>query len=251
MKILAFADIHSSRRFLDPLMLASKWAKTENPDVVVIAGDIWEDGITMLFQMLDQSFEVPVVFCLGNHEFVNHTVEEIHEQARIMQKEHMGKLFCLDVLGHVKVNDVNFAGNVLWYDGTLSNLTEYQKEYYLTNIHSGWIDHYIKNFNCREENRKCVDQILPLQYETGQKVLVTHMVPHRALNWFETGQPDSMFNLYSGMSDLLSKINPNVAICGHTHKRVITTINNCQCYNIGNDYCRRDNIFIQKDIIEL
>ena len=76
--------------------------------------------------------------------------------------------------------NVNFVGNVFWYDFSLNkNPLVMQGE-----ILDGWLDATIENFDPIHENIKCQKQIVDNLSKNMKNVLITHMVPHIKLNWF-------------------------------------------------------------------
>ena len=236
MKILALADLHATGRSHDSLDAAVAIAYRGNYDVIVIAGDVSEQSVPDVYNLL-LAFPVPVVFCLGNHEFSRHTVQAVHQKYTELQEQHKDDLIrCLDVVPKATLKDAVFMGSVLWYDGTLSTLPKDRRDELMEHIHPHWYDRTIHDFNPRKENEECVKRLLPLNDEQGVKVMVTHMVPHRILNAFEQTEPDGPFNVYSGMNNLFDRVKPDIAICGHTHKQVIETIDGVHCWNVGNDY---------------
>lgn len=250
MRILALADLHATPSN-NMVEVAARELTQDEYDVVAIAGDISDWGIEWLFKSLGERFhDIPVVFCLGNHEFAHRGVAKVLDRCRAEQEKAPGNLHCLDVKGPVEINGVTFGGNVLWYDGTLGTMTDEDRHHAMEYIHPLWLDHTIKDFNPRLENARCVESIMKMK-DAPVKVLVTHTVPHKSLNWFETEQPDSQFNIYSGMADLIGKLEPDVAICGHTHKRVVNRIGGCRCFNIGNDYNRAKTPDLKKEVIEI
>ena len=66
MKLLAFTDIHGSFKALKEI---EQKVKTENPDLLVCAGDIsmFENNINILFKRIN-SYNKPVIIVHGNHE---------------------------------------------------------------------------------------------------------------------------------------------------------------------------------------
>lgn len=223
-----------------------------SPDVITISGDIYDNRVINPYEELG-TLGKPVIFCLGNHEFIYRTVEETLNQYR--QYERHKDVYCLDVDGHVDIDGVRFVGNVLWYDGTCSIRDDC--DYHLRYIDDGWLDREIVDFKPVDENHKCVNQIINnCRGFGGKKVLLTHTVPHWELNWFCYHQPLSVYNIYSGVQNLFLRTNLyfNACICGHTHKAMdiecpCSDGRKIYCYNIGNDYFERSNGLTKKLIV--
>lgn len=236
MRIAAFADLHCSCGDFRALKEAKQIAVNNKSDVVVIAGDVTEHDVEDPFEHI-LGFNRPVVYCMGNHEYVWNTVDDkLANIAKLQEKYDGNGIFCLDVLGVVVINGVMFGGGCLWYDGTLGCQPEDIKKQMLEAIDPDWYDCRIKHFDPLKEHKRCLEKMEPLKHHIGTKVMVTHTCPHKKLNWFETGMPLSKFNIYSGCADILTEFKPDIAICGHTHKQIITNIDGIRCFNIGNDY---------------
>lgn len=249
MKILVLADLHLNKEMITSAFYLNKLKRSKmnwyeghkkDIDLVVIAGDIVEHSIMNSnidpFDALYKFFEKDVVFCLGNHEFAYSSHPEVLEYWKKWSHPHV---HCLDIDGSYRKDNVNFVGNVLWYDFTLNNCRTLMKG----EIVDGWLDATIKNFDPLIENEKCQKQILSnlITNDDVKNVLVTHMVPHKNLNAFSIDDPFSPYNAYSGMDDFLLTIqnkraNLSHAICGHTHRRIMDTIHGVDCINVGNDY---------------
>ena len=254
MKILFTSDLHIINSTMhQQLGIVRKKIKKEKPDVLVVSGDVSDDIYIKADDLLG-FLDVPVVYCLGNHEFVrNEMGANTVENTLNFYKSKIGKnnAHCLDVEGHFDIGNVRFVGNVLWYDGTLSNRPDADAN--IRNISRHWLDSMIADFRPVEEHKKCVAQIVGNLKDIGDKkaVLVTHCVPHRELNWFDRNEPMSIYNAYSGVANFFDKngVYPDVALCGHTHKEmkyvhVSPKGRETRCSNIGNDY-----FFWNKDIL--
>ena len=248
MKILSFADLHITDTMSYQSEYVKKCIKQYNPDVVTISGDIFDNKQINPYKEISRFCkDTPVVCCLGNHEFAYRTVNETLGFYCEKYSPEKYDVHYLDVVGHKCVENFNFVGNVLWYDGSLKNIYNQSDK-----IVYNWLDSSIKNFNWREENWKCVEQINdeknhPLEcdgWKIEKTVLVTHCVPHIDLNLFSF-EGASEYNMYSGMKNLFAKLNKKIdyAVCGHTHRRVCKTIDGVDCVNIGNDYLFRQNSF--------
>lgn len=247
-KILFTSDLHMNRFTIDDVLCAVRRKLADsNPDVLVISGDVSDLPTQNTFGYFGE-FDLPVVFCLGNHEFafssVKDTIEKYNHDYEVCVLHGVTNVHCLDTeKGHFDTHRVRFYGNVLWYDGSLCNLPN--KDTYISKIYDGWLDSSIRKFNPLGEHMKCVEQIKYAQRTAhGRKlVLVTHCVPLRKLNLFDSDQPQSIFNTYSGVDNLFDSyhIHPDVALCGHTHRRVVCehqmkSGKTVRCYNSGNDY---------------
>ncbi|MFA6889899.1 MAG: metallophosphoesterase [Bacilli bacterium] len=234
MKILCFSDLHITSAEIDsPICLSLKTVISDNdPDVIVIAGDVFDNPNIHPYRYLSSLTELPIVCCLGNHEFYHHGgVDRTLEFYRKNIIDGCNVVY-LDVVGSHKVDDVLFVGNVLWYDGSMKNYPFQTDE-----IVPNWLDSQIVNFDWRKENLLCEQQIKEhFSHEAGKRVLLTHCVPHVSLNRHYV-RP-SPFNMYSGVVDLFSKLDiyPELSISGHTHREVELVINGVHCYNVGNDY---------------
>lgn len=249
MNVLCFSDLHFYERDSKSIELCKKTANAHKPDVVVISGDVCDNKKINVYEELSKivNNDVTIVFTLGNHEFAHSTIADTLKRFQDGYNPKKYNVHCLDIIGHKCVNNFNFFGNVLWYDGSLSNI--YNQRYLIS---ENWLDSTIYHFNFREENRKCIEQILDKknhpEYNGNIKItknfLVTHCVPHIDLNlWSFDGA--SEYNMYSGVKDLFSKLPFKVdyAVCGHTHRYTTKEINGCCCVNIGNDYLMNENGF--------
>lgn len=240
MKILATADLHLGYARSQSIKLLEKIIYKEKPDVVAIAGDIYDyRGINPSYELHRLNENIPVVYCLGNHEFAHRSPEFVYEHYCFNDRFH--NVHCLDIDDFVDIEGVRFVGNVLWYDGSLSERMDVSQK--LKNIDKTWLDSTIYDFDPVIENKKCIEKIKKsLNDWSGKSVLITHTVPYWKLNQFSYDTPDGIYNIYSGVKDLFHNedINVDVAICGHTHRPVRLLYEkdgkSIQCYNIGNEY---------------
>lgn len=259
-RILFTSDLHLTVGYQEQqFKQLSARISEENPDVLAVSGDVADYRVNV-FGWLGR-LGLPVVFCLGNHEFVYRTVDETLERFRRLKEETScfcaNDVHCLDTEGHFDALGCRFYGNVLWYDGTLYNGQNASNV--LNTIDGRWLDSRIVDFRPVEENRKCIEQIKHEQRGSrGKKrILLTHCVPARKLNLFDKETPLSVFNCYSGMENLFDwhKVYPDISLCGHTHRRVVCEFKcrngrEIRCWNSGNDYFPY-TFNVQTDLIEV
>lgn len=75
MKILKLSDIHQYSYYLFT-RLFSCLPKKELYDIVVIAGDMTNGDLNLMKQIID-TFEKPVYFVLGNHDYLKHSIDHV------------------------------------------------------------------------------------------------------------------------------------------------------------------------------
>lgn len=252
MKLLVLADLHFQSKTLANKFYLEKQKRVirqhlgsaiDECDLVVIAGDVTESSIIKTscnpLDALYYIFDKEVIFTLGNHEF---SFNKHSDVLTYWEQFFHHKVHCLDICGKVTFNDVNFVGNVLWYDFSLNKCMSIMKG----EVIDGWLDATIKDFDPIKECELCKDQIFSSLSKEHKNVLLTHMVPHIDLNIFSRTQPYSPYNAYSGCERFLLDIidagyKIDYAICGHTHQRECKTIEGINCINVGNDYFQRTN----------
>ena len=240
MKILCLADLHRLETDRIAMVEQDEWLegllREHSPDVVVIAGDVFEANSKLHpYEELAAIFhDLPVICTLGNHEFWYRTVSQVLDKYRDLYDPAKWNVHYLDVVGGFDVDHAHFFGNVLWFDGSMSTVPGQNIDSFADHM---WRDYEIRDFDWRSACANCVEQIKanqPKDWQTG--ILVTHAVPHSALNG-HMSQVTSKYNAYSGVSWLLDETEPDYAVCGHTHHHVVgKVIRRVRCVNVGNDY---------------
>jgi len=200
MKIFATSDLHISNPDSEQFSILKYKVEKEDPDIVVICGDIYDTLDVDPFSEL-ATLGKPVVFCLGNHEFAYQKYGDVINRYACLQMQHLDeKVYCLDVLADgIEIDDVKFVGNVLWYDGSLSERMDVKDK--LKHIDKNWLDNTIIDFDAVKENKIGIDLIKRAMtgWNDKRSVLVTHTVPYWKLNQFSYETPMSVYNIYSGV----------------------------------------------------
>lgn len=225
MKILCMADFHISS-WLETFILIERIQQIPCVyEVVVIAGDLFERNFLDKndpYRVLKGIFpDLPVIFCLGNHEFVNKDYEQVLDFFR----REKSNIHCLDVEGNVQVGKYNFVGNALWYDDSMSIYARKVNYDFPTKKTSDYL------FNPREKFEDCLQQIKDNCSNSRKNILVTHTCPHFSLNGHRhTGEGS---NSYAGSINLLESLEFSYSICGHTHTPASSKVNGCYSINVG------------------
>lgn len=245
MKILCLSDLH--RNYKCDLKHSTKIIrevyKECKPDIVIISGDIHDimkDDIVFInpYKDLANLFNNTLTLCcLGNHEFAHTNIERVHNLYKSLYEPDKYNVHYLDIIGSYKYHNLNFVGNVFWYDGSMKSYADQN----VCDISKKWLDSTIIDFNPIEENKKCIKQILDNKSDLHLNFLITHTVPHISLNIHQTNP--SILNAYSGVANFLDYYKFDYSISGHTHRRIIgKIINGCTCINVGNDYILDNDI---------
>ena len=240
MKILILSDLHIENHYTLGYVLCyiNDNINPEDYDTVVISGDIFESSYQKdYYKALHEMFNgKPVICCLGNHEFFHRDHNKVIEHYRELYNPEKYDVHYLDVVDSVTIDEVNFVGNFLGYDGSLGFKDQVMEDW----AKFGWMDYTIKSFynkgylNFYNENR---EKILNSIEENCSPILVmvTHTVPHADLNLHMS--KESSLNAYSGVDNFLKDCDVDYSICGHTHLKVIgKTIEDIDCVNVGSDY---------------
>jgi len=238
MRLLALSDLHLKNhidieKFINKLKpLLVKYS----PDTILITGDIFESFFDVNpYQKLAEIFgDLTVICTLGNHEFLRYTVDRVMDFYTDKYEPEKYNVHYLDVVNSYKVEDINFFGNVLWYDGSMATVPNQNLKSFADD---NWADRHIRNFDFLKEHMKCRNKILDSQNKDYScNILCTHCVPHWKLNG-HMHKITNPFNAFSGVKDFIECVEADWSFCGHTHIRIVgEVLSGTNCVNIGNDY---------------
>lgn len=237
MKILCLSDLHIQEINSLQLNRIKYIIEDTLPDVIIICGDIFDNGLINPYKELSMLGDLPIICVLGNHEFATfRSIDITLNRYTKLYEPNKYNVHYLDIIGHKCIENINFVGNVLWYDGSLKSLPN-QSDI----IIDGWLDSIIEDFDFKKENLKCINQIKQNIDNNKINILLTHCVPHIDMNLFSLTST-SLYNMYSGVKNLFNELPKlDYAICGHTHRYTVKEIAGCNCINVGNDYYQYTN----------
>ncbi|MFH1199525.1 MAG: metallophosphoesterase [Candidatus Micrarchaeota archaeon] len=124
MKLVATSDLHfGSILFSDGVETLVKSINAREPDAVMVLGDHCHGNRGLLKKLfgLYKEISLPLLLCMGNHDYWVSRNQFNHESDSLSQREHFIKLckefgfHCLDEREFVQ-DGVAFVGGSMWYD---------------------------------------------------------------------------------------------------------------------------------------
>lgn len=211
-KIGVVSDLHLDTRRENDLKQSVNNIKADygDVDILVIAGDMCEvSSLEHFARMLCDSFN-QIVFVAGNHEYWGSSLELCKEAIREVSYKFSNLTF-LDS-ERVIVEGVGIFGGTMWTDLTksLSLVQQYR---------AGWPDFSrTLDFNPEDWQKEHELFIKALfdTYQDGDLIVTHHMPLEQLIHERYKSHPTNMF-YSSDLSDVLSKLHPEVWLYGHTH----------------------------------
>lgn len=221
-RVWIFSDLHLRDNSSLPSIIPTA-------DIALVAGDVTEGSERSIRWLADHILpHVPVVYCLGNHEYYRSSLDGELSIARRAAKRHGITLLEKDVadLGSVRV-----LGVTLWTDYAIyAEGNEANRSYYMDVARRRLSDHgliYKSEYSDRlfdpidayELHRSSLfwlKQELGRPFD-GKTVVLSHHAPHRrsiAPRW----NRDLLTPAFvSDLADLIERYQPTLWVHGHTH----------------------------------
>ncbi len=237
MKMAAWTtDIHLDRLTERDYLEYKEYLQDLNPDCLIISGDIAEgEVVCRSLKDFNDSFDFPIYFVLGNHDFYFKGFAEVEENVRSLVKE-SENLHWLSETGIVRLDDETaLIGVEGWGDarnGTL-NLSEGSSRDVMSiadykGLNRAEIGELLKTKG--EQYARLLRPVLLEAVKTYQKViLVTHVPPFVEVCFDRSlricGEFKLPFYTCKAIGDMLLEVmNENplcrmTVLCGHTHEK--------------------------------
>ncbi|MEP6903024.1 MAG: metallophosphoesterase [Actinomycetota bacterium] len=242
MKQLAWAtDIHLDRLTERDYLEYKEYLQELNPDCLIISGDIAEgEVVCKSLKDFNDSFDFPIYFVLGNHDFYFSGFAEVEENVRALIKE-SGNLNWLSESGIVQLNDSTaLIGVEGWGDarnGTL-NLSEGTTRDVMSIADYKGLSRVEIGELLKSKGDRYAEILRPVLFEAVknfQKVIfVTHVPPFVEVCFDRSlricGEFKLPFYTCKVIGDMLLEVmteNPScqmTVLCGHTHEKADTKI---------------------------
>ena len=233
MKLLWLTDIHLNFLNQDQIEAFLRKAAENQPDAVLLSGDIGESGdVTSHLRLMESAFACPIYFVLGNHDFYGGGIDRT--RATIADLTAANKnLFWLSGNGVVKLTDSTaLIGHDSWADGRYG---DYERSRVMLNDYI-----YIKEFlpltkaerldlmrSLAQEAADHIEHLLPKALNGATTVIALMHAPpfRRACRYRGLIGDDEHLPHYSTkvVGDILRTMmikHPRhklVVLCGHTH----------------------------------
>ncbi len=263
MKIIATSDIHYDLSLAEDLnheiMLLLDSIKSENPDVLIIAGDMVGLGWRKLKDCLHLFAEVAPqrMVTFGNHEYWSsdqNTYEHLEELETIIEES---GFHLLDKNPKI-IGNTGFVGNCSWYDYSFAEESLFPASYYERKTfheHVVWNDALFVRLKksdpdyAHELVKKLEDDIRNIERDVETIVAVTHHIgfqemirqtKHRDVWNFTTA-----FMGTDKLGEMLLKYSKvKYHVCGHTHYPSKVEKNGLVSINTGSSYRKKRYITI-------
>ncbi|TWT96469.1 metallophosphoesterase family protein [Neorhodopirellula pilleata] len=213
-----------------------RWADSlheHRPSAIVLTGDLSEgDDVAYQLRCLAETFEIPIYFVLGNHDFYGKSIAQTRRDLIDLTRE-VDNLFYLTDTGIVIPRD-GFAivGEDGWgdatqgdYAGSVVSLNDFALiEDFVNAAPHDWQAMLQREGN--EAAARLTQKLSRLADDVKHVLIATHVPPYREACWYEgktTNDDWAPFFVCGAIGDALTEIaksNPSrhfTVLCGHTH----------------------------------
>jgi predicted phosphodiesterase len=255
MKIVATGDIHydliQNHTEHEAFLRFIKSMEEENPDVLVLTGDIIGLGSTKLEECLNLFRAVAPVrlMVFGNHEYWSIEGDTFSHLERLKSRIKGCGFRILDENPEI-IDGIGFAGNCSWYDYSFAQIEPPPRSSYEKKIFRGhiiWNDvHFVRLAKTDNDyNNHLLEKLeadfRKLDSEVDRIVVVTHHIGFMEMLSLSEDFPGLNFcNAFMGscrLGDMLlrhSKVGHH--ICGHTHVQKVVKKGHLISINPGSTY---------------
>ncbi|MBK4987700.1 serine/threonine protein phosphatase [Pseudomonas sp. S37] len=218
MKLRVFSDLH--------LEFAPFTPPPCDADIVLLAGDIAKArGV----QWADESFDCPVLYVAGNHEFYGGHVENTLKKMKAIQTQYVHVLENESFV----LNDTRFLGTTAWTDfSSTGDVTaakrmalEWMNDFSVIRTGESYRrltpgDLVLRNLVAREWLEQEVKKPFP-----GKTVVITHHCPVSKVagDKLDSHLTAAYTNEWGDLVDMA-----DLWVFGHTHRRIDTVVGTCR-----------------------
>lgn len=180
MKVQILSDLHIDH--------SNYKVANDNADVVVIAGDLFEDfsQAPQFFKSLPE--KKPIIIVLGNHDYYNKSLVQAVKELKSIASSYPN----IHILEkeHIDIQGVRFIGCTLWTDFKIlgpffeneaknwcaKNVGDFSL---IKKVESSFIPWNVEDM-CREHEKSVqyLEHMLLKEPFSGEKIVVTHFAPH-------------------------------------------------------------------------
>ena len=233
-------DVHSEFCHGDIMNRWVEKVKAYQPAGLILSGDLGTAGsLGKFFEFLDEKFEFPTFFVLGNHDFYGGSIADVCNEVRKICESNK-KLIYLDLSKPVALSEnVGLIGHSGWADGKAGSGDQSPVE----------LNDYVRirefrDLNISERHRlmeklsqisvQHIDKVLPAALDQFKRVIVvTHAPPFVEAAWYmgNPSEPDYLPHFSNpSLGEVIKKhalLYPKKKIsvlCGHTHSGGVSQI---------------------------
>lgn len=205
----------------------------QRPDGVLLGGDISEaDHVVHWLKLMDDIWQVPIYFVLGNHDFYGSSVARVRQDVAALTQSHP-RLKYLTTDGPVQLPDGwGLIGHDGWADGRIGDFAasvvmmhDYRRIAELTGLDKNQRWDQLKRLG--DQAAASVAKQLDLAGQQNQRLLMlTHVPPFRDACWYEGQISDDQWAPHftcqavgESLRDysMTHRDHEITVLCGHTH----------------------------------
>jgi len=233
MKLAWITDPHFDHAKLDTWRVWSDDLIAHAPDALVLTGDLSEgDDVSYQLRCMAETFDRPIYFVLGNHDFYGKSIGETRRQIIDLSREVEHLHYLTDRSPILFGDGAALVGDDGWgdatqgdYENTTVRLNDFQLiEDFCNSPRETWRE--ILQREGRDSGARLAGKLASLPESVRHVLIATHVPPFRESCWYEGKTTDenwAPFFVCGGVADALrsaAAANPNrmhIVLCGHTH----------------------------------
>jgi len=251
LKVLIMSDVHNEFK---PYQISQE--AIDKVDLIILAGDIHikDKGYEWIGSQVQDK---PVLYVLGNHEYYKKAYPKLINDMKKLDKYPNIHLLENDIF---TFNGINFFGATLWTnyklfgDNRELSTVIYHVENQMNDYKLIRQSPMFRKSRTADMKRIHDQTILSMKSSidvTQRNVIITHHAPHVNSIYSQFHDDDVAPAYASDLTEVIKKLNPELWIHGHTHKKSDYFIGKTRIISNPKGYPDEENNFVDDFILEI